>query len=125
MIAADDAKTLETKRHFWMNDREALLGIVILLIIVGSLNVFSSSFIIADTNYGSPYFFIKKHGINLLIGLFVFAFAVRVDYHKWRDWMLFITGAVILGLILVLIFGEYINGAQRWLSLKFMTVQPA
>ena len=46
-------------RKFWMNDCEAVLGIVAVLLIIGSINVFSSSFVLAETNFGTPYFFLR------------------------------------------------------------------
>ncbi|MBQ9365014.1 MAG: cell division protein FtsW [Schwartzia sp.] len=125
MIAKDTIEDIKRTTRFWMNDREAVLGIVLVLVIIGSINIFSSSFVVAEMNFGTPYFFLKRHGINLAIGIVALVFSVVVDYHKWRDWIPIITVAIIVGLVLVLIVGESVNGAQRWLSLGFMTIQPA
>lgn len=111
--------------QFWMNDCEAVLGIVVLLLIVGSLNVFSSSFVMAETNFGTPYFFLQRHGLNLAAGAMALFFGAMINYHRWRAFIHIIFISVLAALILVLIFGTTINGAQRWLSLGSIQVQPA
>ena len=47
-----------SQKRFWHTNMEAVGGIVITLIAIGSINVFSSSFILAETEMGSPYFFL-------------------------------------------------------------------
>ena len=78
------------KKKFWNNDTEAIIGIMIVLLILGTINVFSSSFIIAETEFDSSYFFLKRHLINVAIGFVAFLICFRVDYHKWRNLMPFI-----------------------------------
>ncbi|MBQ7515405.1 MAG: cell division protein FtsW [Schwartzia sp.] len=116
---------LVTRRKFWMNDCEAVLGITLLLLIIGTLNVFSSSFVLAETNFGTPYFFLKKHGLNLVFGLAIFAFCWHLNYQRWRDWIVPIFFFVSLMLVVVLVAGISVNGARRWLSLGIITIQPA
>ncbi len=114
------------QKRFWSNDTEAIIGIVLVLVVLGSINVFSSSFILAEADYGSPYFFLKKHAIFAVVGMGVFSFiAFFVDYHKWRMWMPFILGFTILALLAVLIVGPSVNGAKRWLPLGPIQMQPA
>lgn len=109
---------------FWMNDREAILGIVVLLLIIGTINVFSSSFVLSETYYDTPYFFLSKHGINVLMGCICFFVGAIVDYHRWRSWIVGIFAIVVIMLIAVLVVGVEVNGAKRWLQLG-ITVQPA
>ncbi len=116
---------LVSERKFWMNDCEAVLGISVLLLIIGTLNVFSSSFVLADTNFGTPYFFLKKHLINLAIALCVFGVGWYVDYRAWRDFIVPIFVGIVVMLTAVLIVGITVNGAQRWLSFGGITIQPA
>ncbi len=113
------------KKKFWNNDMEALIGIMTVLLILGTINVFSSSFILAEANYGSPYFFLQKHAINIGIGLFVFGACLKVDYHCWRSWMPLVLGFTLIALILVLFVGPTVNGARRWLPLVVVQFQPA
>ncbi len=113
------------KKKFWNNDTEAIIGIMLVLLILGTINVFSSSFIIAEAEFDSPYFFLKRHLINIFIGFIAFIICFRVDYHKWRGLMPFVLLFTLLALILVLIIGPEVNGAKRWLPLGVAQFQPA
>ena len=113
------------RKKFWNNDMEALLAIMIVLVILGTINVFSSSFILSEAEYNTPYFFLKKQLINVGVGLVAFFFCWRMDYHRWRDWMPIVLALTILALVLVLIIGPPVNGARRWLPLPFFQIQPA
>ena len=104
---------------------EAIIGIMFVLIILGTINVFSSSFILAESEFDSPYFFLKRHVINVILGLVVFVICFRVDYHVWRRFMPFVLGFTLLSLILVLLIGPQVNGAKRWLPLGVTQFQPA
>ena len=129
MATAQNAGKIDStqgeKKKFWNNDMEAIIGIMVVLLILGTINVFSSSFIIAEAEFDSPYFFLKRHLINIAIGSIAFAICFKVDYHKWRGLMPFILLFTIISLILVLIIGPVVNGAKRWLPLYVAQFQPA
>ena len=120
-----DENSIGEKKRFWNNDMEAIIGIMVVLLILGTINVFSSSFILAEAEFDSPYFFLKRHLINIFIGLIAFIICFRFDYHRWRKIMPFILVFTLLSLILVLLIGPQVNGARRWLPLGFMQFQPA
>ena len=113
------------RKKFWNNDMEAIIGIMLVLLILGTINVFSSSFIIAEADFDTPYFFLKRHIINIIIGLFAFGLCFKVDYHVWRKYIPVVMIVTILCLILVLIVGPSVNGARRWLPLGITQFQPA
>ena len=116
---------VERTFRFWVSDYEAILGLTIILVLVGSLNVFSSSFVVAGENYDDPYFFLRKQGMNLGVGFVCFLIGFVVDYHlltKARKLGFFIVTAM---LIAVAFMGVEVNGAQRWLALGPMQIQPA
>lgn len=118
----DSPKT--ERKQFWNNDMEAVIGIMVVLLILGTINVFSSSFIMAEAQYDNPYFFLQRHLINIAVGLIAFGICFKYDYHVWRKFMPFILGFSIIALILVLMVGVQVNGARRWLGFGF-TFQPA
>lgn len=113
------------RKNFWESDQEAILAIMIVLIVLGTINVFSSSFVMAEADYNNPYFFLKKQLANVLVGSVFFFICWYVDYHKWRDYLPFILGATVISLVLVLLIGPSVNGAKRWLPLPLFQMQPA
>lgn len=113
------------KKHFWLNDMEAVLAIMIVLIIIGTVNVFSASFITAQMNFNNPYFFLTRHLVSIVVGIILFFFAIRLDYHKLRTYVPFLLMFTVVSLVLVLLIGASVNGAKRWLGIGFMQFQPS
>ena len=112
------------KKRFWTNDMEAIIAITLVLLILGTINVFSASFVFAEAEFDTPYFFLKRHVVNVVVGLIAFIICFRVDYHIWRRGIVAILGFTIFALILVLIIGPVVNGAKRWLPLGITQFQP-
>ena len=113
------------RKRFWTSDMEAIIAITLVLLILGTINVFSSSFIFAEAEFDTPYFFLKRHVLNVFIGLVAFGVCLHFDYHVWRKWIVVLLGFTILALIAVLIVGPVVNGARRWLPLVVVQFQPA
>ena len=127
---ADNSKNPEKspsteKKQFWNNDMEAIIGIVVVLLILGTINVFSSSFILGETDFDDPYHFLTRHLFNVAISLIAFGVGFKYDYRIWRQFMPYILAISFISLILVLVLGDTVNGATRWLSYKSVNVQPA
>ena len=118
-------RELGDSKRFWTSDMEAIIAIMVVLLILGTINVFSSSFIFAEAEFDSPYFFLKRHVINIVVGLFAFGVCFHFDYHVWRRWIVGILFVTFAALIAVLIFGPVVNGARRWLPLVVFQFQPA
>lgn len=117
--------TQADKKRFWTNDMEAIIAIMVVLLILGTINVFSSSFIFAEAEFDTPYFFLKRHIINIVIGLMAFGVCFHFDYHVWRRWTVVVLILTVGALLLVLIIGPTVNGAKRWLPLGVTQFQPA
>ena len=111
------------KKSFWVSDMEAVLAIFIVLLVFGSINVFSSSFILAETTFGTPYFFLQRQLFNLAAGFFFLG--CRVNYHRWRAWIVPVVIITILSLVAVLLVGAEVNGSKRWLGTAGFQIQPA
>ncbi|ORU00914.1 Cell division protein FtsW [Anaerovibrio sp. JC8] len=109
----------------WKNNHEAVMTLVIILLIAGLFNVFSSTFVMAERDYGSPYAFLIRHAISMVLGLLACFVGARVDYHKWRSLIMPVTGIIVVALVVVLLFTAPINGARRWISLPGFSFQPA
>ena len=102
-----------------------LLITVILLSVYGTVMVFSAGGPYAEARYGDAYHFIKRQIIWLAVGLVVMLLSSRMDIGAVRrlsPWAYLIT---LLLLILTLAIGFVGNGAQRWISLGPITIQPS
>lgn len=113
------------RKKFWSSDMEAVFGITLVLLVLGTVNVFSSSFVSAELRFDDAYFFLKRHLISMSLGLVLFFIGARADYHIWRKLMPWVLALTVLALVAVFFVGPEINGARRWLPLPFMQVQPA
>lgn len=106
-----------------------VLLIALTLSSLGMLMVFSSSLVVTASSpeFGAdPYYFVRKQAIYFLIGLVGLWAARRLDLERWRPLLSIpFLGLNMAMLILVLLIGPEINGAQRWLMLGSFQFQPA
>jgi cell division protein FtsW len=95
-------------------------------LVIGIVMLFSTSAFARDS-HGDVYFFIKRQGVWLGIGLTICAVAALVDYHFWqRTWWIWFAAAVIaLALCFVPHIGMRINGSRRWVGFNTLSFQPS
>lgn len=117
--------TIPKKLAIWSNDHEAVIWIMVMLLIAGSVNIFSSTFVMAEDEGSSPYFYLLKHLVIIGAGGLCFFLCYWVDYHRWRDILVPITLVIMAMLVYVLGFGTAVNGAKRWIYIGSFSVQPA
>ena len=98
-----------------------LLAIGTLLVYAGTREWFRS--------YGlDPEYYLKRHSINIVIGVLLAYGTTLIDYRLLRAYTPFIWLAAVIGLVLVLIpgIGSEINGARAWIALPGgFQIQPA
>lgn len=118
---------MRIRKKVWSSDTEPIVVIMAVLLMLGTINVFSSSFVLATTDFNNPYYFLIRHVIWLALGIVVCFVLSRTNYHRWQSPMatmgFFFIVALLLALVLVL--GVTVNGARRWLSLGGFSLQPA
>lgn len=98
---------------------------VILITLYGTIMVFSAGYAYAYARYGDALYFVKKQTIWLLIGFAVMYFASNIKPSVYEKYTVYLYAATIVLLILVLIIGMVGNGAQRWISIGPLTIQPS
>jgi len=105
-----------------------LTAVVGLLLFIGTLLVWAATRDWYTRNGLDGQYYLKRHIINIMIGL-VLAYGVTViDYRLLRAYTPFLWGAGVLGLVIVLIpgLGAEINGAKAWIALPGgFQIQPA
>ena len=99
---------------------------VIVLLCFGAVTSFSASSVYAEQKYGDPYYFIIRYlGFAIAAIICCVPFVMLATPAFWRKFGIFAYGGSIILLLLVPILGKDAGGAQRWLDLGFITVQPS
>jgi cell division protein FtsW len=100
------------------------------LMLLGLVMVYSASIAMAEgsrfTGNQATYFLVR-HGIFLAIGLAAGVMAFQIPLRLWQQaapW-LFAAGVVLLVVVLIPHVGRSVNGAQRWLPLGPINLQPS
>ena len=102
-----------------------LMGAVSLILVIGTLLVWSATASNDVLTHGESTSFLHKHLVNIMIGL-VLAAAVMATDHRWvRIVTPLVYVASVVGLLLVLVMGTTINGSRSWLMLGGLSIQPA
>jgi cell division protein FtsW len=107
-----------------------LLWPALALLLLGLVMVYSASIATAEgsrfTGNQASYFLVR-HGVFLAIGLVAGATAFQIPLRLWQQaapW-LFVAGVVLLVVVLIPHVGRSVNGAQRWLPLGPINLQPS
>ena len=100
------------------------------LILIGLVMVYSASIAVAEGSSftgNQSYYFLLRHAVFLCIGLGAGAVAFRMPMRLWQQLApyLFVFGIILLILVLVPGIGRSVNGAQRWISLGPVNLQPS
>lgn len=123
-IATGQVKTVTSVGEVRFADH-ALLISILALGLFGATMIASASSAIAQSNYGTPFFFVSRQLLFLAIGCFVGVIVFRVPLAVWEKFgpHMVIVSLVFLGLVLVPFIGKEVNGSRRWIDLGFFTVQ--
>jgi len=107
-----------------------LLWPALTLLMFGMVMVYSASIATAEgsqyTGHQSAYFLVR-HGVFIAIGLIVGTMVFQVPLRIWQQtapW-LFVAGFMLLLVVLIPHVGYSVNGAQRWLPLGPVRLQPS
>ena len=121
------SRTLKTRIRYklFKSDVEPIICIMLILLALGTINVFSSSYVLAGTDFGDPFFFLERHLLWLVIGGAACLICSHMNYTRWRGLIFIALVIMIVLLIGVLVAGVTINGARRWISLGGMSFQPS
>ena len=111
-----------------MNRNSAVILVlsVAALVSIGIVMLFSTS-AYAHDSHGDAYYFLKRQGAWLGIGVVACTVAASVDYHVWfKAWIpLFVVAAILLALCFVPHIGLRLNGSSRWVHLGPIVFQPS
>lgn len=103
------------------------LVLVLLLLAVGLTMLYSASYAqsLFDTGYQSSLRYLQKQGICALLGLGAMWLFSRLPADIWCRLAWPIYGVSVVLLLSVLVAGETVNGAKRWINIAGIQFQPS
>jgi rod shape determining protein RodA len=110
------------KTRFWKNFDWILFGVTIVLVALGLLVIWSTSFKATKLAGSSD---VLHQAIFVVAGLVAFFFAARTDYRTWSKLTPWLYGLMLGLLVIVLVFSRAVLGAQRWINFGFFQFQPS
>ena len=117
----------EDRRGCGANVDIPFLVLVLVLLAVGLTMLYSASYAQSeyDTGYEITTLYLQKQAVCAAIGLVAMGAFSRIPASFWyrTAWPLY--GISIVLLLLVLVIGQEVNGAKRWISLAGIQFQPS
>ena len=100
---------------------------VLVLLAMGIIMVLSASAPSSLSSTGSSYTYVGKQLVFAVVGITVMFTMSKIDYRflKKYYWIIYHASWIILLLVLVPGLGHSVNGATRWVDLKFTQFQPS
>ncbi|MFN3885108.1 MAG: putative lipid II flippase FtsW [Rhodocyclaceae bacterium] len=107
-----------------------LLWPALTLLLIGLVMVYSASIATAEGSAFTrhqPTYFLVRHAVFLAVGLVSALIAFQIPLRFWQQFApwLFLIGIVLLVIVLIPHIGRAVNGAQRWIGLGPINVQPS
>lgn len=104
-----------------------IFAAVILLLSLGTIMVFSSSYYFSVKEVGNSFLLLIPQLQYMILSIIVLVLTMNFDYRRWGKLSPLILMVSIGLLILVLIpgIGQVQNGARRWLGVGTKTIQPS
>ncbi len=103
------------------------LALVLLLLTLGLVMLYSASYAQSeyDTGYAISTRYLQKQAVCAAIGLAAMFFFSRIPAMLWYRlaWPLYAVSIILL--LSVLVIGEEVNGAKRWINLAGLQFQPS
>ncbi len=124
-----NASSLQQPRAQLAHVDGALLGVVLALIVFGTVMVYSASVSLSDSpRYNvTPTFFLARHVVSLSIAFCAAAVAFSIPMSTWQKLAPLAFAVVLVMLVIVLVpgVGKGALGARRWIPLGLLNLQPS
>ena len=99
---------------------------VLMLSVFGIAMVFSAGYYqTINSSNPNPFYYLIRQGIFVVTGLGWMAIFASIDYHVYEKWGYAAAVLSIGMLVLVLLIGENVNNAVRWINLGFFRFTPS
>lgn len=100
-----------------------LFAAVIILLVIGTIEVFSASAVLGLKKHGESTFFLERQLMWVVLGSCALWFGAHVNY-RWLERWTYALLAVTLLMLIGVLFMSPLNGARRWFHLGPFSFQP-
>lgn len=110
----------EQRRHrpdYW------LIILPALLLVIGLIVVYAISPGLSVQRHVNENYFITKQLVAIVLGIGVFIFTSLVPTNSWRKYQKHLIILSVISCVALLIFGEKVNGAYRWIQVGGLSFQ--
>lgn len=110
----------------WSLEARLLRWLTFLWLLIGLIALFSASYAVGLDESNDGWFYFKRQGFWMIIGLICFKIVTELPLKiilKYSPWCYLSTLLLIIGTVVGL--GENINGAERWIALGPIQIQPS
>lgn len=111
--------------HLMKDMDYSVFGIVMLLCLFGMVMVFSAGYYVTVNASLDPLYYLKRQGFWFLSGLVLMFISANFDYHRYYRFANILMVISIALLVAVLLVGQTVNGAQRWLGIGSFRITPS
>lgn len=99
---------------------------VALLLVFGAVMSYSASSVFAYNRYGDSAYFFKRYIMYAIISVIAsIPFVIFMTPRRWKGAGVIAYAGTVLLLLLVLVIGDTGGGAQRWIAIGPITIQPS
>ncbi|HZI94634.1 MAG TPA: putative lipid II flippase FtsW [Patescibacteria group bacterium] len=106
-------------------DRILFLTILVLCV-MGLVMVYSASAVIAAEQYGSPYHFLMRQALALVVGLAAMGVMMKANYRAFgRSTVVYAAFGITALLLVGALLSPSVNGTHRWMKLGPLSLQPS
>lgn len=105
-----------------------LLTVVGVLVPIGVVMVYSSSFVDAFANHGDQLYYTWRQLAAAIIGTMAMLVVQRIDYRVWRRYSVHLMAVTLFLLVLTLLLPKNfteVNGARSWIRIGSFSMQPS
>lgn len=104
-----------------------LLSVILILLTIGIVMVYSSSYIWAEYKYGDSLFFMKRQLLFGIVGVIAMLIIMLIPYNIWNSYakVILITCFIMLLCVLVPGIGIVRGGARSWIGIGAFSLQPS
>jgi rod shape determining protein RodA len=99
----------------------SLVGVIVSLLVIGVVTIYS----VTSNGQRANFPIFAKQTIWIAVGTLAFVVVASLDYHKLARLSYILYGLGLVLLVIVMISGKTSRGAQRWISLGPVAVQPS